>query len=100
MIYFYINQDQVQIPYYEFPNVLLNGFQNLENIMMKTETISECWNLCETNSLIKCAAISYNRYESDCYLYNSEFFQKDKFDKNNREFTTLMRKSKLMLIKL
>ena len=77
-------------PYYEFPNSLLNGFKNNDNTT--TLSINECWNLCETNSFINCAAISFNNYHSTCYLYDTEFFEKHNFDKNN-EFTTLMRKS-------
>ena len=84
-------------PYYEFPNSWLNGFQNNET--MTTVTINECWGLCETNSFIKCAAISFNNYHSTCYLYDTEFFEKDNFDKNS-EFTTLMRKSKFRLISI
>ena len=71
---------------------MLNGFQN-DDGLTQTGTISDCWNLCETNSIIKCAAISYNRYESHCYLYDTEFFEKDNLGENS-EFTTLMRKSK------
>ena len=82
-------------PYYEFPNILLNGFQNNETTT--TFTINECWNLCETNSLIKCAAISFHNYHLTCLLYDTEFFEKRNFDKNT-EFTTLMRKSKFLMI--
>ena len=53
----WINLDQLIRPYYEFPNSLLNGFKNDETT---TVTINECWNQCETNSFIKCAAISFN----------------------------------------
>ena len=82
--------DQLLKPYYEFPSILLNGFQNNDNTI--TVTISECWNLCETNSIIKCTAISYNLYNSICYLYSSEFFERKNFGEEIG-FTTLMRKS-------
>ena len=71
-------------------NSILNGFKNDETT---TVTINECWNQCETNSFIKCAAISFNNYYRTCYLYDTEFFEKHNFDKKS-EFTTLMRKSK------
>ena len=63
---------------------------------MKTLTIIECWNLCETNSIFefKCAAISYNHYDNTCYHYDIEFFGKENSG-NDSEFTTLMRKSNL-----
>ena len=70
----WINLDQLIRSYYEFPNSLLNGFKNNENTT--TVTINECWDLCETNSFIKCAAISFNNYHSTCYLYDTEFFEK------------------------
>ena len=83
-------------PYYEFPNSLLNGFQNDENTT--TVSINECWNLCKTNSLSrKCAAISFNNYHLICLLYDNEFFEIHNFD-HNSEFTTLMRKSKFRMI--
>ena len=84
-------------PYYEFPNILLNGFQNNETTA--TVSINECWNLCETNSFIKCAAISFNNYHSTCYLYDTEFFEKENFDENS-EYITLMRKSIFRLISI
>ena len=89
-----INKDQLLTPpYYEYPGIFLNGFQDNATIL----SMNGCWNLCETNEFTKCAAISYNHSNNICYLYNSEFFDKNYFVKDDR-FTTLMRKSKLVLI--
>ena len=85
-------KEQTLTSYYEFPNILLDGYKNVT----KKVAMKDCWNLCETNSIIKCAAISYNIFDKTCYLYDSEFFEKENVRVDN-EFTTLMRKSKLLL---
>jgi hypothetical protein len=84
-------KDRLITPYYEFPRIFLNGYQYKENKTIMT--ISDCWNLCEINILIKCDAISYNHYENACFFFDDEFYQKSSLGEDNR-FTTLMRKSK------
>ena len=64
--------------------------------MINTRNINDCWNLCETNSIMKCAAISYNHSDNTCYLYNNEFFKEENFSEETG-FTTFMKKSTFIL---
>ena len=61
---------------------------------IKTRTIKDCWNLCETNSIIKCDAISFQSYKNIFYVFTTEFFKEKKLSKKPG-FTTLIR-SKLI----